>query len=128
MLGSALHEGGWFDTAHEAPSIEDASRSRIRTTAWCAVRTLFAEETRLTMLVGVAVGFELATGAGLRLVRDRARTQPPIRRNRSMEIRYYGHATFELADGDTSVLIDPFLTGNPKATIAAEDLSRRRSC
>jgi len=40
-----------------------------------------------------------------------------------MEIRYYGHATFELADGDTSVLIDPFLTGNPKATIAADDLA-----
>ncbi len=40
-----------------------------------------------------------------------------------MEIRYYGHATFELADGDTSVLIDPFLTGNPKASIAAEDLN-----
>ena len=40
-----------------------------------------------------------------------------------MEIRYYGHATFELADGDTSVLIDPFLTGNPKATIAADDLN-----
>src|SRR3984885_1416677 len=40
-----------------------------------------------------------------------------------MEIKYYGHATFELADGDTSVLIDPFLTGNPKASIAADDLS-----
>jgi len=40
-----------------------------------------------------------------------------------MEIRYYGHATFELADGDTTVLIDPFLTGNPKGTIAAEDLN-----
>ncbi len=40
-----------------------------------------------------------------------------------MEISYYGHATFELADGDTSVLIDPFLTGNPKATIAADDLN-----
>jgi L-ascorbate metabolism protein UlaG (beta-lactamase superfamily) len=40
-----------------------------------------------------------------------------------MEIRYYGHATFELADGDTSVLIDPFLTGNPKASIAADALN-----
>ena len=40
-----------------------------------------------------------------------------------MEIRYYGHATFELADGDDSVLIDPFLTGNPKASIAGEDLN-----
>jgi L-ascorbate metabolism protein UlaG (beta-lactamase superfamily) len=40
-----------------------------------------------------------------------------------MEIRYYGHATFELADGDTSVLIDPWLTGNPKATVSADDLN-----
>ncbi len=40
-----------------------------------------------------------------------------------MEIRFLGHAAFELSDGDTSVLIDPFLTGNPKAAVAAEDLS-----
>src|ERR1700761_8830140 len=40
-----------------------------------------------------------------------------------MEIRYLGHATFELADGETSVLIDPWLTGNPKATVAADDLN-----
>jgi L-ascorbate metabolism protein UlaG (beta-lactamase superfamily) len=42
-----------------------------------------------------------------------------------MEIRFLGHAAFELSDGDTSVLIDPFLTGNPKAAVAAEDLSPR---
>jgi L-ascorbate metabolism protein UlaG (beta-lactamase superfamily) len=40
-----------------------------------------------------------------------------------MEIRYYGHATFELADGDTSVLIDPFLTGNPKGSVSADALN-----
>jgi L-ascorbate metabolism protein UlaG (beta-lactamase superfamily) len=39
-----------------------------------------------------------------------------------MDIRFLGHAAFELSDGDTSVLIDPFLTGNPKAAVAAEDL------
>src|SRR5581483_243266 len=38
-----------------------------------------------------------------------------------MEIRFLGHACFELTEGDTTVLIDPFLTGNPKAAIAAED-------
>ena len=38
-----------------------------------------------------------------------------------MEVRFLGHAAFELADGDATVLIDPFLTGNPKAAIAAED-------
>jgi L-ascorbate metabolism protein UlaG (beta-lactamase superfamily) len=40
-----------------------------------------------------------------------------------MEIRFLGQAAFELTDGGTSVLIDPFLTGNPKAAVAAEDLS-----
>jgi L-ascorbate metabolism protein UlaG (beta-lactamase superfamily) len=32
-----------------------------------------------------------------------------------VDIRFLGHACFELSDGDTRVLIDPFLTGNPKA-------------
>ena len=39
-----------------------------------------------------------------------------------MQIRYLGHSAFELTDGDTTVLIDPFLTGNPKAAVAAEEL------
>lgn len=38
-----------------------------------------------------------------------------------MDVRFLGHACFELSDGDTSVLIDPFLTGNPKAAASAED-------
>ncbi len=42
-----------------------------------------------------------------------------------MDIRFLGHAAFELSDGDTSVLIDPFLTGNPKAAVAADELSPR---
>jgi L-ascorbate metabolism protein UlaG (beta-lactamase superfamily) len=32
-----------------------------------------------------------------------------------MEIRYLGHSAIQLVDGDVSVLVDPFLTGNPKA-------------
>ena len=40
-----------------------------------------------------------------------------------MEIRFLGHSAFALSDGDTTVLIDPFLTGNPKAAVAADDLS-----
>jgi L-ascorbate metabolism protein UlaG (beta-lactamase superfamily) len=40
-----------------------------------------------------------------------------------MEVRFLGHACFELADGDATVLIDPFLTGNPKAAISAEDVA-----
>ena len=59
VLATALAEGGWFDAAHEqavreAIGGEDAEE-RVR-----AVRTLVAEETRLGMLVGVAIGFELA--------------------------------------------------------------------
>jgi L-ascorbate metabolism protein UlaG (beta-lactamase superfamily) len=40
-----------------------------------------------------------------------------------MDIHYLGHSAFELNEGSISVLIDPFLTGNPKAAVAAEDLS-----
>jgi L-ascorbate metabolism protein UlaG (beta-lactamase superfamily) len=40
-----------------------------------------------------------------------------------MEIQFLGHAAFTLSDGDTTVVIDPFLTGNPKAAIAAEDVA-----
>ena len=40
-----------------------------------------------------------------------------------MEVRFLGHACFTLSDGDTTVLIDPFLTGNPKAAISADDVA-----
>lgn len=59
VLASALHEGGWFDTAHDQ-SVSEAVSTADPQARLTAVRTLFAEETRLTMLVGVAVGFELA--------------------------------------------------------------------
>jgi L-ascorbate metabolism protein UlaG (beta-lactamase superfamily) len=39
-----------------------------------------------------------------------------------MDIRFLGHAAFELSDGDTRVLIDPFLSGNPKAAVEAGEL------
>ncbi len=59
VLATALEEGGWFDighnqAVHEASGHDDFGE-RVR-----AVRTMLAEETRLGMLVGVAVGFELA--------------------------------------------------------------------
>jgi L-ascorbate metabolism protein UlaG (beta-lactamase superfamily) len=40
-----------------------------------------------------------------------------------MELRFLGHACFTLSDGDATVLIDPFLTGNPKAAVAADDVT-----
>lgn len=40
-----------------------------------------------------------------------------------MDLRFLGHAAFSLSDGDTAVVIDPFLTGNPKAAVSADDVS-----
>jgi L-ascorbate metabolism protein UlaG (beta-lactamase superfamily) len=40
-----------------------------------------------------------------------------------MDIRYLGHAAFELTHDGTTVLIDPFLTGNPKAAASADELA-----
>jgi len=39
-----------------------------------------------------------------------------------MDIRFLGHSAFELTDGDTRLLIDPFISGNPKATASADEL------
>ena len=59
VLAAAIAEGGWFDAANDQAvreaAIEPDPGARLR-----AVRTLLAEETRLGMLVGVAVGFELS--------------------------------------------------------------------
>jgi L-ascorbate metabolism protein UlaG (beta-lactamase superfamily) len=39
-----------------------------------------------------------------------------------MEIQYLGHSAFALKDGTNTVLIDPFLTGNPKAAASADEV------
>ena len=39
-----------------------------------------------------------------------------------MEIRYLGHSAFEFTHDGVTVLVDPFLTGNPKAAASAEDV------
>jgi L-ascorbate metabolism protein UlaG (beta-lactamase superfamily) len=39
-----------------------------------------------------------------------------------MDIRFLGHATFELSDGSTRLLVDPFLDGNPKAAVSAAEV------
>jgi hypothetical protein len=59
VLTSALEQGGWFAESHDdatarAAGTEDEAE-RLR-----AVRTLLAEETRMGMLVGVAVGWALS--------------------------------------------------------------------
>ena len=35
---------------------------------------------------------------------------------------YYGHACFQLDDGKNKILVDPFLTGNPQASISEKDV------
>ncbi|MGA2013746.1 MAG: metal-dependent hydrolase [Solirubrobacteraceae bacterium] len=40
-----------------------------------------------------------------------------------MDLRYLGHSCFQLSDGEATVLIDPFLTGNPKAPVTAEEVN-----
>ena len=40
----------------------------------------------------------------------------------SAKLTFLGHSGFLIDDGDTTLAIDPFLTGNPKATIAADDV------
>ena len=63
ILNQALQEGGWFGEAHDAEVLKAATApdqdERLR-----AVRTLLAEETRMGMMVGVAVGWELALELG----------------------------------------------------------------
>jgi L-ascorbate metabolism protein UlaG (beta-lactamase superfamily) len=40
-----------------------------------------------------------------------------------MDIRFLGHAAFALEHDGKTVLVDPFLTGNPKAAAAADDIA-----
>ncbi|HEY1286625.1 MAG TPA: hypothetical protein VGF04_11090 [Solirubrobacterales bacterium] len=58
VLTSALAEGGWFGESHEAEALKAATlpdpEERIT-----AVRSLLAEEARMGMMVGVAVGWAL---------------------------------------------------------------------
>lgn len=59
ILDQALEAADWFGSAHQAEVLKAAGRPdpEERLTA---VRTLVAEETRVSMLIGVAVGYELA--------------------------------------------------------------------
>jgi L-ascorbate metabolism protein UlaG (beta-lactamase superfamily) len=40
-----------------------------------------------------------------------------------MDIRFLGHSAFELSDGGNTVLIDPFLTGNPMGAATADEVN-----
>jgi hypothetical protein len=68
VLAAALAEGGWFGEPHENETLKAATMpdpdERV-----AAVRALLAEEARMGMMVGVAVGWalkeELATTNGI---------------------------------------------------------------
>ena len=59
IINEALQAADWFGSAHQAAVLEAAGKpdveERLR-----AVRALIAEETSVSMLIGVAVGYELA--------------------------------------------------------------------
>ena len=59
ILNIALDEADWFGSAHHAQVLEAAGKADIEERL-LAVRSLLAEETRVAMLIGVAVGYELA--------------------------------------------------------------------
>ncbi len=59
VLSAALAEGGWFGSAHEA-ELQRASALEDPAERFAALRALVDEEAGLGMLVGVAVGLELA--------------------------------------------------------------------
>lgn len=59
VLNAALAEGGWFGEAHDE-QLQRAAALPDPEERLMAVRTLLAEETRMGMMVGVAVGWELA--------------------------------------------------------------------
>ena len=59
VLNEALHAGGWFGEAHEE-QVRRAATGPDELERIAVMRTLLAEETRMGMLVGVAVGWELA--------------------------------------------------------------------
>lgn len=39
-----------------------------------------------------------------------------------VEVRYLGHSALLISDGTTRILVDPFLTGNPKAALTADQV------
>lgn len=59
VLAGALEQGGWFAESHDDASAR-AAGTEDEAARLTAVRTLLAEETRMGMLVGVAVGWALA--------------------------------------------------------------------
>ena len=65
VLAQALEAGGWFGESHEA-EVRKAADEPDPEQRVAALRTLLAEEARIGMMVGVAVGWALAEELALR--------------------------------------------------------------
>jgi hypothetical protein len=59
ILNQVLHDADWFGGPQQQQVLEAAGVADIEARL-TAVKTLLAEEAQLTMLIGVAVGYELA--------------------------------------------------------------------
>jgi hypothetical protein len=59
ILDEALAAADWYGSAHQAAVLEAAGKADVDARL-DAVRRLIVEETRVSMLIGVAVGYELA--------------------------------------------------------------------
>lgn len=83
VLEAALHAGGWFDDAFEGAVLKAATtpdgQARID-----ALRAFAHEQTRLGMLVGVAVGWEIAERLGAECSEDDS--APPDQRDQAGEL------------------------------------------
>ena len=117
VLASAMAAGGWFGEPHEAEALRAATvpdpDERI-----AAVRALLAEEARMGMMVGVAVGWALKEE-----MTDPRRGRRIEGRALTMEIKFHGQSCFELSEGEATLLIDPFLKpNNPVAVATAEEV------
>ena len=63
VLAHALNEGGWFGPAHQS-EVRAAVAEPDESARAARVEKLLAEETRMGMLIGVAVGWQLAIELG----------------------------------------------------------------
>ena len=63
ILAHALNEGGWFGAAHQS-EVRSAAAEPDEAVRVTRIETLLAEETRMGMLGGVAVGWQLASELG----------------------------------------------------------------
>jgi hypothetical protein len=59
ILDEALAAAEWYGSAHQAAVLEASGKPDVDERR-AAVQRLIAEETRVSMLIGVAVGYELA--------------------------------------------------------------------